>query len=302
MKLAFVLVNFHSDQDSFAIIKDLLENDPVTDAEVTIYAVDNSRSVDFKTAVEKERRVVYVDSPNGNIGFAGGNNLGIKEALKDGAEIICLINNDTLAPKDLVKNILKSPISNPKVGIVGGLIYFAKGFEFKDKYTPEERGRVIWYAGGKLDWNNVLGSHLGVDEVDRGQYDTSKDTDYVTGCLLIARSDIFKRVGLFDERYYLYNEDVDFNLRVQKEGFRLVIDPNIKIWHKVAQSSGIGSALNDYFITRNRLLLGINYAKPRTKFALLREAIRKLFSGTVSQKMAIRDFFTYNFGKGSFLK
>ncbi|KKQ48223.1 MAG: hypothetical protein US68_C0041G0001 [Candidatus Shapirobacteria bacterium GW2011_GWE1_38_10] len=302
MKLAFIIVNFHSDQDSLNIIKDILENDPVKDVEVVIYADDNSRSNEFKTAVEKFKQVIYIDSPEGNVGFAGGNNLGIKRALGDGADIICLINNDTLAPKDLVKNILISPISDPQVGIVGGLIYFAKGFEFKDKYSAEEKGKVIWYAGGKLDWNNVLGSHLGVDEVDRGQYDGVKDTDFVTGCLLIARSQIYKKVGLLDERYYLYNEDVDFNLRVRKAGFRTVVDPSIKIWHKVAQSSGIGSELNDYFITRNRLLLGFTYARLRTKVALLREAIRKLSTGTKTQKLAIKDFFARNLGKGSFLK
>ena len=302
MKLAFVIVNFHSDQDSLSLIDDLSKNKIVKGTQVVIYAVDNSRSKDFEEQVKKYKQVTYIDSPTGNIGFAAGNNLGIKKALSDNADIICLINNDTQAPPDLVEKINNSPVLSPEIGVVGGLIYFAKGFEFENKYKPQERGKVIWYAGGKLDWDNVLGSHVGVNEVDTGQYSKVVDTDFVTGCLLISRAEVFKSIGLLDERFCLYHEDTDFNIRARRAGFRTVIDPSIKIWHKVAQSSGIGSDLNDYFITRNRLLLGMLYARPRTKLALLREAFKKLFSGTKTQKLAIQDFLFGRLGKGSFLK
>ena len=109
-------------------------------------------------------------------------------------------------------------------------------------------------------------------------------------------------MGQFDERYCLYFEDSDLCKRVSLAGYKLVIDPNIKLWHKVAQSSGIGSPLNDYFLTRNRLLFGTSYASARTKFALYREAVKKLFIGTPAQKIAIKDFFTGNLGWGSWNK
>ena len=302
MKLAFIIVNFHSDQDSLDIINDLLSNDRVEGVQVMIYAVDNSRSVNFKKEITNHKQVVYVDSKEGNVGFARGNNLGIKRALEDGYEFICLINNDTQAPKDLVKNIFSSQIIDPNVGAIGGLIYFAKGYEFKNKYKAQEKGRVVWYAGGKFDWDNILGSNDGVDEVDNGQYKKEVDTDFITGALFITKSEILKKVGLLDEKYFMYLEDIDLCQRIRMAGFRLVVDPQIKIWHKVAQSSGIGSGLNDYFITRNRLLFGYKYAKLRTKFALLREAIKFLFIGRPYQKQAVRDFFTLNFGRGSFVK
>jgi len=302
MKLAFVIVNFHSDQDTLSIIKDLEDNDLVKDVEVTIYAVDNSRSDNFKNALEDKKQVVYINSPMGNVGFAKGNNLGIKKAMEDGSDFICLINNDTQAPHDLVKNIINSPISDPAVGAVGGLIYFAKGFEFKDKYSPGERGRVVWFAGGYFDWDNVMGSNDHVDEVDDGQFTQNIDTDFVTGALFITRSEVLKKTGLLDEKYFMYLEDMDLCHRIKLLGLRLVVDPKIKIWHKVAQSSGIGSGLNDYFITRNRLLFGFKYAKVRTKLALLREAVKFIFFGRPTQKLAVMDFFTLNFKKGSFIK
>ena len=91
-------------------------------------------------------------------------------------------------------------------------------------------------------------------------------------------------------------------MRIKKAGYRLVFDPKIKLWHKVAQSSAIGSPLNDYFLTRNRLLFGFTYAKLRTKIALIRESLRKVFTGTPAQKIAIKDFYLKNFGWGSFKK
>ena len=302
MKLAFVIVNFHSDEDSLSIIRDLLTNDPVKDVEVYIYAVDNSRSHNFKEALKDKQRVIYVDSPYGNVGFAGGNNLGMKKALADKADIICLINNDTQAPKDLVKNIINSPISDPKIGVVGGLIYFAKGFEFKKGYKPDEKGRVIWFAGGNFDWDNILGSNDNVDVIDNGQFKQNIDTEVVTGALFITKAEVLGKVGLFDEKYFMYLEDMDLCQRIVKSGYHLMVDPQIKIWHKVAQSSGIGSDLNDYFITRNRLLFGFKYAKLRTKFALLREAVKFIVSGRPPQKQGVKDFFMGRFGKGTWLK
>jgi hypothetical protein len=301
MKIAFITVNFHSDQDTLEVVAQLEANILPKEVGLTIYCIDNSRSPDLRQSLAKFKHAVYLDSP-GNIGFAAGNNLGFRRALKDQAEIIVLINNDTVVPPDLVQNILSSVIKDPQVGVLGGLIYFAKGFEFRKKYSRSELGRVIWYAGGRHDWDNVYATHLGVDEVDRGQFSRLTETDFVTGCLFIIRADVLKKVGLFDERYCLYFEDSDLCLRIKKAGLKVVFDPQIKLWHKVAQSSGIGSPLNDYFLTRNRLLFGLTYASFRTKFALLREAVKKLFLGTPAQKIATQDFFFKKFGWGSWNK
>jgi GT2 family glycosyltransferase len=100
----------------------------------------------------------------------------------------------------------------------------------------------------------------------------------------------------------MYLEDVDLCQRIKNKGYQIIFDPKIKIWHKVAQSSGIGSLLNDYFITRNRLLFGFKHAKIRTKFALLREAFSKYINGSPTQKKAISDFFLNHLYQGTWLK
>ena len=99
----------------------------------------------------------------------------------------------------------------------------------------------------------------------------------------------------------MYLEDVDLSHRIRLAGYRLVFDPKIKLRHKVARGSAIGSGLNDYFITRNRLYFGMKFTRLRTKFALLREALRKLITGTPAQKHAIRDFLLGKLEKGTYL-
>lgn len=301
MKIGFITINFHSNADTLNVVKQLEKNTLPLGVTSTIYVVDNENSNELRKSLTRHHQAVYVDSP-GNIGFAAGNNLGLNKALEDGSDIIVLINNDTIIPEDLIINILKSPISEKHVGAVGGLIYFAKGFEFEKKYQKNDLGKVIWFAGGEHDWNNVYGVHTGVNEVDHGQYDNTRETDFITGCLFITKAEVLKKVGLFDERYCLYFEDSDLSLRIKKAGYKILVDSKIKLWHKVAQSSGIGSPLNDYFITRNRLLFGMDYASTRTKIALLREAVRKLSVGTKAQKQAIRDFFMRKLGKGTWIK
>lgn len=301
MKLAFITVNFHSDDDTFQVVTSLEKNKLPTGLDLTIYVVDNSQSDDLKKRLEECPHAIYIESP-GNLGFAAGNNLGFKQAITDEIDYIVLINNDTLISSDLITSILRSPIVDDEVGLVGGLIYFAKGYEFETKYEKSDLGKVIWYAGGKYDWNNVYASHVGVNQVDKGQFSKTKPTDFITGCLFITKREVIQKVGLFDERYCLYFEDSDLGLRIKKAGYQLMFDPRIIIWHKVAQSSGIGSPLNDYFLTRNRLLFGMTYASFRTKFALFREALKKSLLGTPSQKIAVRDFFIRRFGWGSWNK
>ena len=301
MKIAFITVNFKGDTDTLSLVKDIRDNLLPSGTSVTHYIVDNGQSKDLEEKLKTYKDAVYIKSPN-NLGFAAGNNLGLKKALADKSDILVMINDDTIAPKDLVRNILNSPIKEAGVGLVGGLIYFAKGYEFEKGYKESDKGNVIWYAGGQYDWDNIYASHIGVNEVDRGQYKDIKPTDFVTGCLFITKADVLRKTGLFNEKYCLYFEDSDLCLRIKKKGLMVMFDPGIKLWHKVAQSSGIGSPLNDYFLTRNRILFGMTYARLRTKIALMRESFRKLFTGTPAQKLAVYDYLTGNLGKGSFLK
>ncbi len=235
-----------------------------------------------------------------NLGYAEGNNVGIKYALKNGADYVCLLNNDTRVSPDFLIQLIKVAESEEKIGIVGGKIYFEKGYEFhKDRYKKEDLGKVIWYAGGIVDWRNVYAQHRGVDEVDNGQYDSAEETEYINGCLMLVKRIVFEKVGFLDARYFLYFEENDFCQRAKKAGFKLIYTHKATIWHLNAGSSGVGSDLHDYFLTRNRLLFGMKYAPLKTKLALIKESFRILKKGRPWQKIAVKDFYLFRFGKGS---
>lgn len=235
-----------------------------------------------------------------NLGFAEGNNVGIRYALENEADYVCLLNNDTRVSPDFLLHLIEVADSDKKIGIVGGKIYFEKGYEFhKDRYKSSELGKVIWYAGGKIDWKNVLVFHRGVDEVDKGQYDKIGETDYINGCLMLVKSEVFEKVGLLDPKYFAYFEENDFCQKAKKAGYKLVYTPKSVIWHLNAGSSGPGSPLHDYFLTRNRLLFGMRWAPLRSKFALAKESIKILIFGRKWQKIGVRDFYLGRFGRGS---
>ena len=246
-----------------------------------------------------ELKEIVIDNSRINLGFTGGNNQGIRQALKWGADAVWLLNDDVKVDKYALSELVKS-IYDVQVGAAVPKIYFYPGFEFhKERYSKRELGKVIWYAGGEIDWDNVIGVHRGVDEVDHGQFDRKKEVGFTTGCSMVITRRALEKVGLLDEKYFMYLEDLDYSERIKKAGFKIIYEPKAIVWHKNAQSSGVGSDLNDYFFTRNRLLFGMTYAPVRTKFALIRESGRLAVKGRKWQKRGVVDFYLRNFEKGS---
>ncbi len=236
-----------------------------------------------------------------NLGYAEGNNVGIRYALKQGADYLLLLNNDTVVDSQMLLQLVKVGESDESFGILGPKIYFAPGCEYHSgRYQKKEKGKVIWYAGGIIDWPNILASHRGVDEVDRGQYDEMEETDFISGCAMLIKREVLEKIGLLDKRYFLYLEDNDFCQRAKKAGFKLVYVPQAKLWHANAGSSRVGSPLHDYYLARNRMLFGLRYAPVRAKLALIRESLRLLLFGREWQKVGIKDFYLRKLGKGSY--
>jgi GT2 family glycosyltransferase len=297
MKVFIVVLNWNQEKLTMECIESLQKLKLEKSHHVEIVVVDNGSGeiLSFRPSMANVKLI----KNNKNLGFAGGNNVGIKFALDNFADYILILNNDTIVDSNLIAELLK-PMDDKRVAITSPKIYFAKGYEFhKEKYTKNQLGKVIWYAGGKIDWRNVYGENIGVDEVDKNQYDKEEEIDFATGACFLVSAKALKEVGLFDEKYFMYMEDMDLSLRLKKNGWMIIYEPKAKLWHKVAQSSSIGSDLNDYFISRNRLLFGVKYADLRTKFALFRESIKLFIFGRHYQAVGIRDYYLRKFGKGS---
>jgi len=237
-----------------------------------------------------------------NLGFAEGQNTGIRYAFGSSADYILVLNNDATLKKDAVFEMVKAADEEKNALIIVPKIYFAKGHEYhKNRYKESELGKVFWYAGGKIDWKNVIGSHRGVDEVDKGQFDKRETTEYATSCCMLLKREAIEKIGAFDKDYFLYYEDGDLSQRVIRRGYKIVYEPKAVCFHENASSSGgSGSDLQDYYISRNRMLFGLRHAPLRAKAALVKESLKLLKSGRKWQKRGIMDFYKKKFGKGSF--
>ncbi len=209
--------------------------------------------------------------PSANLGYAHGINLGIKEAIRQGYNLFCTINNDIYFKENLIGSVLKSSKKYPN-SIITGKIYYAKGYEYhKDRYKKEDLGKILWYAGGYVDWDHALNKHRGVDQLDEGQYNHPEETDFISGCLMVFNKHVVEKIGFLDEKYFLYFEDADYDERAKRNGIKLLYDPSIVIWHKVSQSTGgSGSFLQRKYQEKNRVIFGLKYAPFRTKVHLVR--------------------------------
>lgn len=298
MKVSIIILNWNRKDDTLECLKSL-KGLVVKGFELEIIVVDNASTDDSLDSLRKIKNIKLIENKK-NLGFAEGNNEGIKYALKNRSDYVMILNNDTEVHENLVKELFDTAQKHPDGGAFSPMIYFAKGYEFhKDRYKKKDLGKVIWSAGGEIDWNNVYGINRGVDEVDMGQYKNVEEIKFATGACVLYSSKALRRKGMFDPKYFMYYEDVELSVRLSRARFKIYYVPKAKLWHKVAQSSGIGSGLNDYFISRNRMLFGMRYASLRTKFALLREAFRLMFNGRPWQKTGVFDYFVGNFYKGS---
>ena len=209
-----------------------------------------------------------------NKGYSYGVNIGLRKAISDGFKYFCVINNDVYFKENLIKDCLNSIIKHP-ASIIGGKIYYAPGYEYhKHRYKKSDLGKVLWYAGGLIDWNHALTPHIGVDEVDHGQFNSFKEVDFVNGALMLLDKSVVHKAGFWNESYFLYFEDADFCVRAQKVGIKLFYDPSLVIWHKNAQSTGgSGSKIHLRNQKINQLRFGLKYAPLTTKFHLLKNYV-----------------------------
>lgn len=180
-----------------------------------------------------------------NLGFAGGNNVGIRHALEQGADYIWILNNDTVVDKTCLDFMIRAAEADPGIGMVGNKIYYHRNHG------------TIWYAGGTVDLEKGgLTHHIGKDCKDDGSFDMPGPTGYVTGCSVLVKKETVQDIGLLDENYFLYFEDVDWSLKARQKGWKLFYEPKAKLWHREgARREKNYSDKFIYYSIRNRLYL-----------------------------------------------
>ena len=158
---------------------------------------NNSTDGSLETARKKFPRITYIKNEE-NLGFSAGNNVGIKYSLERMADFVLMLNNDTEVEVGLLSKLVSRMGKEPKLGVVSPIILFSNS----DK---------IWFSGGKIDWLKMKTAHI-----DGG-------LDFISGCAMFVRAEVFRKIGLFDEDFFLYWEDADFSVRAKRAGFSLGI-------------------------------------------------------------------------------
>ena len=206
-----------------------------------VIVVDNASNQDEASIIQnKFPQVKVIRSPK-NLGFAGGNNLGINEAK---GKYIFLVNNDTVFKEFNFQPLIDRLESSPKIGVVCPKIRFAWG------------NNPIQFAGyTPLSRITIRNQAIGFGEEDHGQYDMPHSTPYPHGAAMLIKHEAIEKVGLMPECYFLYYEELDWSMMFTRAGYEIWYEPACTIYHKESQSTGQNSPLRTYYITRNRLLL-----------------------------------------------
>jgi GT2 family glycosyltransferase len=303
LHISIIIVNFNSKKDTIECLESL-QKIKHANFKYSVVVVDNASIEPFTLPNKLHSQNIEVIHSDSNLGFTGGNNMGIYYMIeKYNSDYILLLNNDTIVDPDFLKELIKTADSNPRIGLVSSKIYFTKGREFHhDSYDKDQLGNVLWYAGGSIDWQHLVAFHRGVDEVDYGQFDNQIESDFATGCSFLIKREVLEKCGTLDKRFFVYMEDVDLSIRVKKAGYIIGFSPKSIVFHKNAGSSGgSGSKIHEYYQTRNRIILSMKNISFSNLVVALRLIAKWLKSGNRIKRKAVFHALTGQFGKQTIL-
>ena len=253
-----VVLNWNGKQDTMECLESL---DCVTYPNYDIVLIDNGSTDESVSSFKQRFPDIPIIATGKNLGYAGGNNVGIRWGLAKGADYVLLLNNDTVVQADFLDELVSFAQSDRRIGFAGPKIYY---------YDYNGRKDVLACAGSEFKiWKGRL-VHVGAGTIDHGQYDVVRDVDYVEGSCLLARAEMISSVGLLNPDYFLYWEDTDWCIRGARAGYKAVFVPAARVWHKVpVRTEGKGSQAYYYF-GRNVIWLVKQYAsgRQRVRFAL----------------------------------
>lgn len=239
-KVTIVILNWNGKKDTIECLDSLKQ---VTYSNYEILLVDNGSTDGSAEFLREYYPEIEIIENKKNLGFTGGCNIGIKKAMSYGADYILLLNNDVAVEPDFLDEMISVARINENIGILGTKINY---YDDPDK---------IWAAGGFINYWICLVAYYRMNKPDTERNSHEKDVDFVSGCAMLIKADVFQKIGLLDERYFAYFEDVDICLMAKKNGYGVRYVPSAKIYHKVSKTSGGAlSPFSLYYNTRNKLL------------------------------------------------
>jgi len=236
--LSIITINYNGLIDTCELIGTL----PLEDKSIEVIVVDNASAQDEATIIEERYPQVKIIRSKKNLGFAGGNNLGIKAAQ---GKYLFFLNNDTLLKPQTanLRSLITRLESSNKIGMVCPKIRFTWG------------NQLIQFAGyTPLSPITMRNQAIGCGDTDYGQYDRAHTTPYAHGAAMMVKREVIEKAGLMPECYFLYYEELDWSMMIRRAGYDIWFEPACTVFHKESQTTGQNSPLRTYYITRNRLL------------------------------------------------
>lgn len=290
-KVSIIVLNWNNYEDTKECLESLKE---ITYSNYEIIIVDNGSKDGSTQRLQKEfPEHTYIYNKQ-NLGFAGGNNVGIKYAVKKNADHILILNNDVIVERSFLEPLVED-IKSEEVGIVGPAIYF---------YNKPEK---LYSAGRKINyWKGTTAELIPFWKV--------REVDSIAGCCTLIKKGVIKKIGYFYEPYFLNLEETEYCLRAKKAGLQVLCEPRSKIWHRIRSTIDKIPATQYYYFYRNKLLFTKRNAPSYVKylfyfyfsFYLIYRSLEKLVKrdrmAAFSIRNALIDFWKGNFGKGNPIK
>jgi len=270
-ELSIITVNYNGKKDTGQLVESLRSNLSIP---YELIVVDNGSVQNEAVDLQKKYPFLKTIRSEQNLGFAGGNNLGIRQAV---GNYLFFLNNDAFVQDDAISGLIERMEQNPQLGGISPKIMFA------------DKQEGIQFAGYTLLSRITLRNYLvGYREKDSGQYDTPRTTPYLHGAAMLVRRTAIEQAGMMPEIYFLYYEELDWSLQICRKGYGLEYNPSATVYHKESSSTGQDSPLKAFYMTRNRLLfaqrnlnrsdrlLSIGY---QLTIAIPKKVIRELLRG-----------------------
>ena len=240
---------------------------------VEVVIVDNGSTDGTVLTITEKFPQVQIVQNHENLGYALGNNKGIDYALDAKSEAVFLVNNDTRLQETCISNLMKTIHENPKIGIVGPMVYTWEG------------NKTISSAGGLVDWRMAHAVNVGMGERDEGQY-PGRCVDFINGCGMLVTREAIERVDRLDPKFFMYWEETDWCLRAKKSGFKVYFEPSAVMEHKASILSTELGPTTLYYMTRNRFLFFYRHAPASMKSIALARAVKGTLRGIGENRKA----------------
>jgi len=267
-RVLVVVLNWNSAADCLRCLASLQR---LTYAAVQVLVVDNGSTDDSLAQIRSGGFGVEVCESNRNLGYAGGNNRGIREGLARGFDYVWLVNPDVVVEADSLAALVEVGEADPHNGMIGPLVYCME--------RPDELLSAGGVFGRGRDW------HRWIVELDPHVPAAAAEVGFLSGCALLVKRTMVEAVGLLDERFFLYEEDVEWCYRARRAGWRVAVAARARVWHPDTRTRDRLAARVTYYITRNQLLLiRTHHLGARLAAGVLLRHLRTLVSWTVRPK------------------